>query len=435
MTNPAYGFLGRLSSEPMLLSPTFQIGPVVQQMISAPSTTDAHLDAFCSAWGVERPERKPYGFADGIAIIPVHGTLLKRFGGSWGYATGYDYIRGAFDAALADSQVQGIVFDVDSYGGEVHGCFELSDHITANRGKKPIMALVNASAYSAGYALASAADKITLTPSGGAGSIGVVTMHVDYSKMLAENGIKVEFIYAGKHKVDGSPYRPLTKDARDSIQARIDGTYEKFVSLVSRNRGMDAAKVRGTEAACISAEEAKQNGLIDAVAPPREAFAAFSSRISGISQEYDQMSIENTETTAGAPAPEVVETPAADAAPVVEAAAPVVEAPVAPAPAADAASAERARISAILGSPEAKDRDGLANHLALNTELSVDDARAILAASPAVATKPAVSAAFEAAMADGNPNVGSEGDNASAALDPVQMILRDHSAATGVKYN
>jgi signal peptide peptidase SppA len=412
----------------MLLSPTFQIGPVVQQMISAPSTTDTHLDAFCAAWGVERVERKPYGFADGIAIIPVHGTLLNRFGGSWGYATGYDYIRGAFDAALADSQVQGIVFDVDSYGGEVHGCFELSDHVRANRGKKPIMALVNASAYSAGYALASAADKITLTPSGGAGSIGVVTMHVDYSKMLAENGIKVEFIYAGKHKVDGSPYRPLTKDARDSIQARIDGTYEKFVSLVSRNRRMDAAKVRGTEAACFSAEEAKQNGLIDAVAPPREAFTAFSSRINGTSQEYDQMSIENTETTAGAPAPEAIETPAADAAP-------AVEAPVAAAPAADAAAAERARISAILGSPEAKDRDGLANHLALNTELSVDAARAILAASPAIAAKPAVAAAFEAAMSEGNPNVGSEGDNASAALDPVQMILRDHSAATGVKYN
>lgn len=139
-----------------------------------------------AAYGFGRDEGrgKPFLFARGIAIIPISGSLINRFGQSWGYVTGYNFIRAQLNAALADEDVLGIIFDVNSYGGECAGCFELADEIFASRASKPSLAVVDSNAYSAGYALASSASKMVVTPSGGAGSIGVVCMHVDMSKLM-----------------------------------------------------------------------------------------------------------------------------------------------------------------------------------------------------------------------------------------------------------
>ncbi len=99
---------------------------------------------------------------------------------------------------------------------------------------------------------------------------------------------------------------------------------------------------------------------------------------------------------------------------------------------------ERARISGIQSCEEAKGRESLATHLAMNTEMSVVSAKAILAASPkqAAAAAPAAVNKFEAAMdATGNPNVeadgsgGKPGDTESLSA----IILRDQAQATGLK--
>ena len=82
------------------------------------------------AYGFERSTvRKPFAFSNGIAVIPVHGSLINRFGQSWGFVTGYNFIRSQLNAAMADDDVKAIVFDCNSYGGEVAGCFELVDDI------------------------------------------------------------------------------------------------------------------------------------------------------------------------------------------------------------------------------------------------------------------------------------------------------------------
>jgi signal peptide peptidase SppA len=388
---------------------------------------EAHRPVEIEQVGDPRGERKPYAQVGDTAIVPVHGTLINRFNSSWGFVTGYQYIEGALAAAMDDATVSRVVMDVDSYGGEAAGAFELSDTIHQMRGKKPLMALVNTAAYSAAYAVASAADSIVATPSGGAGSIGVVTMHVDYSKALKEAGITVTHIYAGKHKVDGSPYRPLTEEVRDSIQARIDKTYGAFVQNVARNRGLAEKAVRDTEARTYDADDAMKLGLIDAVAPPKEAFAAFTSGSYGPrKKDKMQMSTENEQTAA-----EAVDAGAAAAAP---AAAPEAAAPATPE--VDAVAAERARVKSILSCEEADGRADLANHLALNTDLAVDAAKSILAAAPKADKKPAASgAAFAAAMATGNPEVGPDAGEASAGQpeDAVARINRHHALATGRK--
>ena len=151
-----------------------------------------------SSYGVAGSDDKPFAYADGIAFIPVAGLLINRFNYSFGgWVTGYNYIRSQLNMALMDDDVKGIVFDVNSGGGQVAGCFELVDDIYASRQVKPSVAIIDASCYSAAYAIASAATKMIITPSGGAGSVGVVATHFDFSKAMDDYGVKVTFIYSG----------------------------------------------------------------------------------------------------------------------------------------------------------------------------------------------------------------------------------------------
>lgn len=403
----------------------------------------------CEAYGFRAAKQdKPFAFNNGIAIIPISGTLINRFGWSYGFVTGYQFVKLQLALALNDDDVKGIVFDVNSGGGEAAGCFECAGDIAKARGKKPTMAVIDSNCYSAAYALASACDKIVCTPSGGAGSIGVVAMHADMSKMLDAIGVKITFIQFGEHKTDGNPYEPLSADVKKSMQASIDKSGAAFVNLVAKNRGLEASAVKATEARCYRADEALSLGLIDTIATPQDALQVFYDELTGSDQPVEKGSTEMTTTTnqpaaiapaattpaAAAPAPAQV-TPVA-AAPVVETA-PVAAAPAA-ATAADGAKAERARIGGITGCDEAKGKSTLANHLAMNTDMSVDAAKAVLAAAApeAAATASAAPNLFQQAMnTSTQPNVGAgaaEGAGTGGEqMTAAQRILADSKAVTG----
>ena len=76
----------------------------------------------------------------GIAVIPIHGTLVKRVLGMEAASglTSYGGIAQEVDAALADPQVQGILLDIDSPGGEASGSFELARKIRHAATQKPL---------------------------------------------------------------------------------------------------------------------------------------------------------------------------------------------------------------------------------------------------------------------------------------------------------
>jgi signal peptide peptidase SppA len=218
-----------------------------------------------------------YDLVDGIAIISVQGTLVQKLGTlrPWSGMTGYDGIRQSFITAINDPEVKGICLDIDSPGGEVAGCFDLADEIYAARGVKPIRAILSESAYSAAYAIASAADHISVPRTGGVGSIGVILMHVDWSQKLEKDGVKVTIVTFGDRKGETSPMIPLSDQARDGLQAEIDEIGALFVNTVARNRGISADTVRNTQAAVYLAAEGVSLGLADVVTPPDAAFRDF----------------------------------------------------------------------------------------------------------------------------------------------------------------
>lgn len=371
----------------------------------------------CEAYGLQpkQTERKPFAFADGIAIIPIHGTLINRFGGSYGSVTGYNFVRGQTQAAASDADVKMIVYDVNSYGGEAAGCFECASDMRniATKAGIPTLAVVDSNCYSAAYALASAADKISVIPSGGAGSIGVVAMHIDVSKALTDFGVKITFIHDGDHKIDGNPFEPLSAEVKADIQSSVNKSGTAFRSLVSNHRGISEKAVKDMQARIYRADEAKELGLIDAVATPSQAVQAFFAELSGSALSTTPM--EQTMTTETKPGDKATQDATNDQA-------------IAKA-AADARTAEKARISGIQGCDEAKGRTKLASHLAMNTEMSVDDAKGILAAAPAeVVEKTAEANPFNTAMnASGNPEVGADvkggGGTQDASADKANEIL------------
>lgn len=207
------------------------------------------------------------GAAHGIAVIPVHGTLVQR-GDSLDAMSGmrsYESIRCEFREALNDGSVSAILLDIDSGGGEVAGCFDLVDEIAAARGKKPIFAFANEHAYSAAYAIACAADKIYLPRTGGVGSIGVVAVHMEQSGFDEMMGVTYTPIYAGARKIDGWAHGPLAKEAKEEFQKSVNSAYSLFTETVARNRGMALKDVKATEAGCYSGSEAVEAGLADAI--------------------------------------------------------------------------------------------------------------------------------------------------------------------------
>lgn len=223
-----------------------------------------------------RKARKDSGYdvLEGIAIIPVYGTLVQKLGTLRPYSgmTGYDGIRRVFLTAVNDPEVKGICLDIDSPGGEVAGCFDLVDLIYAERSKKPIHAILSENAFSAAYAIASAADKIYVPRTGGVGSVGVIVIHCDWSQHIKDDGLKVSIITYGNRKAESNPYVALSDEAKAAIQHDVDEMGRLFVSTVSRNRGLSETVIRNTQAACYLAAEGVQMGLADVVASPDVAF-------------------------------------------------------------------------------------------------------------------------------------------------------------------
>jgi signal peptide peptidase SppA len=212
---------------------------------------------------------KPYRVDNGVALIPVLGSLVNR--GAWVGArsgmTSYEGLGFQLDQAGADPDVKSVLLDLDSPGGEAVGAFEIADKVRSLAKSKPVTAMINGMAASAAYAIASAASRIVTTASGVAGSVGVVLMHADYSNALHQKGIKPTLIHAGAHKVDGNPYEPLTSSVRADLQAEVDQFYGLFVGSVAQGRKgkMTDASVRATEARTYIGAAAVAAGLADSI--------------------------------------------------------------------------------------------------------------------------------------------------------------------------
>ena len=217
-----------------------------------------------------------------VAVIPIHGTLVRRTSGleaESGLAS-YTGIAAQLDAALTSPEVAAILLDIDSPGGESGGVFDLADRIRVASQVKPVWAVANDMAFSAAYALASAATRVFVARTGGVGSIGVIAMHIDQSVKDAKDGVRYTAVFAGERKNDLNPHEPLSDAAHAVLKAEVDRVYELFVETVARHRGLDADAVRATEAGLFFGPDAVATGLADAVGSLEDALTQLTQSLS-----------------------------------------------------------------------------------------------------------------------------------------------------------
>jgi signal peptide peptidase SppA len=205
----------------------------------------------------------------GVAVIPVHGVIMPRgdaLAESSG-STSLDSLSAQLRAALADSDVNTIVLDVDSPGGNVAGLTEFTHEILAARAQKPIIASARYTMASAAYGLASAATQIVASPSATLGGIGVLNIHNDLSKALEQRGIKRTYIAAGKYKAEGNEAEPLSAEAGEARKATAEEAYGTLTADIARGRGVPVDTVRNGygEGRTVSAKKALALGMIDKI--------------------------------------------------------------------------------------------------------------------------------------------------------------------------
>ena len=236
-----------------------------------------------------RGKRRPLNIThEGVAIVSVLDTLVGRKYGldALSGLTSYDELQEEILEAATNPSVRGILLDIDSPGGEVAGLFDLVDTLTEARELKPMWAAVNDAAFSAAYGIATAAERIFVTRSGGVGSVGVIAVHLDQSKADEAEGLSYTVFRSGRYKAEHNSLEPLTDHAKSTLQEEIDRLYAIFVDQVARNRGLSVEAVSGTEAEVYFGPKAIEIGFAD--------------RIGTIDQAHQQLveELNNPHTTA-----------------------------------------------------------------------------------------------------------------------------------------
>lgn len=399
MSEPlAFDIANRLSDQPSLVHPL-----AVDRMCTALRTlatcnpkveidraTEMRAEIVTN-YGFERSTSdKPFAFAGGVGIIPIHGLLVNRLSWGWSFITGYNFIRQQIEAVKVDEDVEIAVLDVNSPGGTVAGCQETGEAIRQLAAVKPVIAVVDSTCYSAAYWLASQATKVIITPSGGAGSIGAYRMHVNMGAMLKKEGVDVRFIYSGKYKVEGNPYEALSDETKAKWQAAVDKTRQLFAETVARGRGIEVDAVLATEADCFDADDALALGLVDAIASPSEALTVYQDQLredapedesTELRQPQQQETGMTVQTNPQTPSQQQASTqPAAQPQAPAQAQASGLTTTDVAAQIAAGIAADRQRSAAIRNSEEAKDRPALAAHLA-DSGMDIETAKGILKAA------------------------------------------------------
>jgi len=204
-----------------------------------------------------------------VATIPLKGVMMPASGllALFGIGSPLDRFRSDLRKAAGNPDVSHIVLDIDSPGGLVDHIPETAAEIRAAKSQKPVTAVANTLAASAAYWLGSQASEMVVTPSGEVGSIGVYSIHKDLSQAHAQAGIVPSIIKAGKRKVEGNPYEPLSDEARSGIQEAVDDYYSLFTRDVARGRGVSTSDVRDGfgEGRTLTARRAVSAGLADRV--------------------------------------------------------------------------------------------------------------------------------------------------------------------------
>ena len=191
----------------------------------------------------DKIEIRPSG---NCAVVPIHGIIEYRLT-FWGWlfgATSCLAIQRAVKECISNPDINRIVFDIDSPGGDYYGSPELCRFIYDSREAIEMVAVANPMAASAAVKFAAACNRFVLMHSAHVGSVGSIIVLESWSRYLTELGVDVTVIRNPEWKAEGGRYEPTSESFKEYCQSLVDRVTGEFHTEMSKYRGVSVSHVK-----------------------------------------------------------------------------------------------------------------------------------------------------------------------------------------------
>ncbi len=212
---------------------------------------------------IGRIERGPY-----VARVSVNNLIVEN-----------PALESVLDDIARDSDAKALIVRIDSPGGTTAGSEALFHAIRRVGKAKPVVAVMGTLAASGGYITAIAADHLIARETTLTGSIGVIFQTAEFANLLKKVGVGVETVRSGPLKGEPAIDKPMSDKARAALQGMIDDSYNWFVDLVAKRRGMPRKDVLAlADGRVYTGRQAIANGLVDELGGEHQARAWLESK-------------------------------------------------------------------------------------------------------------------------------------------------------------
>lgn len=209
------------------------------------------------------------GSLSGASIAGPHVARVKISGVITGDTKALDILK-----RVGRSDASAVLVDIDSPGGTVSGSESLHDGLRELSAKKPTVAVVSGLAASGAYIAAMGTDRIVAQQTSLVGSIGVLFLSPNVSRLLDGWGITVDTIKSAPLKASPNPFEKTTPEAQAAMAAVIMDSFDWFKRVVQDRRGIagqDLAAV--SDGRVFTGRQALPLKLIDEIGNEKQAVA------------------------------------------------------------------------------------------------------------------------------------------------------------------
>ncbi|ODS92734.1 MAG: peptidase S49 [Comamonas sp. SCN 65-56] len=187
-------------------------------------------------WGISSSTRDLTGVAKSTphtAVIDIKGEIAADG------PTSADGVVASLRSAFDDAGAQAVVLLVNSPGGSPVQAGIINDEIfrLKKQHDKPVYAVVEESAASAAYYIASAADAIYVDKASIVGSIGVLMDGFGFTGTMDKLGVERRLLTAGANKGFLDPFSPMSEEQRAYALKMLEQIHQQFIDVVKKGRG------------------------------------------------------------------------------------------------------------------------------------------------------------------------------------------------------
>jgi protease-4 len=202
--------------------------------------------------------------------------MVDPLGLTAGQITSLRTLVSRMEQASSDDEVKAVILTYDSMSLGFGQLEELRKAIARIKaaGKKVYVHAEGMNIFV--YSLLCAGNNLSVAPQSALWFIGIYTESIYVKDLLDKIGVQGDFLHMGDYKSAAEIFTRSepSEPAEENINWLLDSYYESLINMIAQSRGMSAERVRELiDNGPYLAEQALENGLIDAV-ETREQFIA-----------------------------------------------------------------------------------------------------------------------------------------------------------------